>query len=113
MKYLDVHPDVLSWASEELIIPYVSPIDGRVHRYFPDFYVMKKNQEGIIEEIVIEVKPSKQLQPPKKPAKMTRKYVNEMRTYAINQKKFQTAEEFCRKRGLKYMIMTEHELGIK
>ena len=44
---------------------------------------------------------------------MTRKYVNEMRTYAINQKKFQTAEEFCRKRGLKYMIMTEHELGIK
>lgn len=113
MKYLDVHPDVLEWASEEIIIPYRSPIDGKIHRYFPDFYVKQRTKDGTIDEIVIEVKPSKQLEPPSKPSKVTRRYLNEMRTFAINQRKFETAREFCRKRGLKYIIMTEHELGIK
>jgi len=49
MRYLDHHTDVLEWASEEFYIPYVSPIDKRVHRYFPDFWIKKKNPEGQVE----------------------------------------------------------------
>ena len=39
MVYLDTNPDITEWGSEEIVIPYVSPLDGKRHRYFPDFYV--------------------------------------------------------------------------
>ena len=45
MTYLDRNPNVIQWASEEFFVPYKSPIDGKVHRYFPDFWVKKKNTQ--------------------------------------------------------------------
>ena len=39
MVWCDRNINVEEWGSEEIIIPYISPVDGRVHRYFPDFYV--------------------------------------------------------------------------
>ena len=39
MKYCDTTKSIIEWGSEELVIPYVSPWDGRYHRYFPDFYI--------------------------------------------------------------------------
>ena len=73
MKYLDSHLDVVQWASEEFAIPYKSPIDGRMHRYFPDFWVEKINRDGQMEQVVIEVKPQKHIDPPKEPKKKTRR----------------------------------------
>lgn len=108
MKYLDAHGEIVKWASEEFCIPYRSPIDRRMHRYFPDFWVEKNNGE----QLVIEVKPKQQLVPPKKPKRQTRKYLKEMYTFAINQRKFEVAEEFCRNKGMKFMIMTQDELGV-
>jgi len=108
MKYLDAHSEIVKWASEEFAIPYRSPIDRRMHRYFPDFWVEKSNGE----QIVIEVKPKQQLVPPKKPKRQTRRYLKEMHTYAINQRKFEVAEEFCKNRGMKFMIMTQDNLGV-
>ena len=64
MVYLDNTPAVLKWSSEEIIIPYVSPIDNRVHRYFPDFYMKFKNKSNITVEQLIEIKPSKHTKPP-------------------------------------------------
>ena len=52
MRYLDKHPHVTRWNSEEIIVPYRSPIDGKMHRYFPDFYV-EKVFHGKKEEILI------------------------------------------------------------
>jgi len=49
MSWLDRNPSIISWASEELIIPYKSPVDNRFHRYFPDFYIKSENK-------IIEVK---------------------------------------------------------
>ncbi len=108
MKYLDAHNEIVKWASEELIIPYRSPIDRRMHRYFPDFWVQKESGE----QLVIEVKPKQQLKPPKKPKRQTQRYLREMHTFAINQRKFEVAEEFCRNRGMKFVIFTQDELGI-
>jgi hypothetical protein len=113
MSYLDKHPHVLEWGSEELIIPYRSPIDGRYHRYFPDFLVKRINKNGIKETILIEVKPEYQTVPPQKQSKVTRKYLNEVQTWGVNEAKWKAADEYCKDRGWKFQIMTEKHLGIK
>jgi hypothetical protein len=100
---------VSQWASEEFCIPYRSPVDNRVHRYFPDFWV--KKQDGTV--VVIEVKPAVQVEPPKQPNRMTRRYVNEVFEYGKNQAKWKAAREYCEDRGWLFMVMTERELGIK
>ena len=117
MSYLDKHPHVTKWCSEEIIIPYRSPIDGRMHRYFPDFYVEQINKEKRKEKVLIEVKPYAQTQPPKvqntKKNKPTKRYLNEVKTWGINSAKWKAAEEFCKDRGYIFRIITENELGIK
>jgi len=119
MVYLDNHPQVVQWASEEFAIPYKSPIDGRVHRYFPDFWVQTKTPEGLLETKVIEVKPAIQAKEPDIAKKKTptgrtsRRYVNQVKTYGINQAKWKAAQEFCEDRNWKFQVMTEYELGIK
>lgn len=113
MSYLDSHPDVLEWASEEFCIPYLSPVDGRVHRYFPDFFVRKRNELGFIESIVVEVKPEIQVEPPKVSRRITRRYINEVKTYGVNTAKWKAAKNYCETRGWKFIIMTEKSLGIK
>lgn len=116
MSYLDTHPDVVEWASEEFCIPYRSPIDGKVHRYFPDFYVKKKSSSsGLTETVVIEVKPNAQTRPPtvsRTSKKPTKRYINEVYRWGINDAKWKAAREFCAKRNWKFQIMTEKELGI-
>jgi hypothetical protein len=113
MKKFDEHPDVIEWSSEEFFIPYRSPIDGRIHRYFPDFYVKKKNINGKIEQSVIEVKPLYQTQPPKKRDKITRQYINEVKTWGVNEAKWKAAEGYCADRLWSFHIFTEKEIGIK
>lgn len=110
MSYLDLHPDIESWASEEFSIPYRSPIDNRIHRYYPDFWVKKK--DGTV--LVIEVKPMKDRIPPE-PTKGKRKktFIKEAVIYAVNQKKWAAAEEYCADRKWIFKIFSEAELGIK
>lgn len=113
MRYLDQHQSVLEWGSEELVIPYRSPIDGRVHRYFTDFIVKQINSNGIKEVVVIEVKPKAQTKPPEKKSKITKRYINEVKTWGVNQAKWEAAEAFCKDRGWKFQIMHEDHLGVK
>jgi TnsA endonuclease N terminal len=113
MMYLDEHKDVLSWGSEEVIIPYRSPIDGRVHRYFPDFIVTKINKDGKKETTIIEVKPAAQTKPPVKQAKPNKRYLTEVMTWGVNEAKWKAAQSFCDDRGWSFHIFTEKELGIK
>ena len=115
MMYLDEHRDVDQWASEEFFIPYKSPIDGKYHRYFPDFWM--KNKNGKI--IVIEVKPAAQTKKPnikKKNAtptgRISRRYLTEVKNYGINTAKWEAAQEYCKDRKWEFKIMTEKELGI-
>lgn len=113
MSYLDKHQDVIQWQSEEFFIPYRSPVDGRVHRYFPDFLVKKKNPNGIIETVLIEVKPEAQTKPPVKQSKVTKKYINEVFTWGVNSCKWEAADKYCKDRGWSFQIFTEKDLGIK
>jgi hypothetical protein len=113
MSYLDKHQDVIQWQSEEFFIPYRSPVDGRVHRYFPDFLVKKKNPNGIIETVLIEVKPEAQTKPPVKQSKVTKKYINEVFTWGVNEAKWEAADKYCKDRGWTFQIFTEKHLNIK
>ena len=112
MRYLDQHQDILNWASEEVIIPYISPVDKRVHRYFPDFWVKMRSYDGAINTMIIEIKPSKETKIPKKPEKLTRRFINEARTYSVNTAKWKAAEQFCNDRNWQFKVLTEKELGL-
>ena len=112
MVYCDKNQNILEWASEEIAIPYRSPIDNRVHRYFPDFYMKVKEMNGKIKRYVIEVKPAKQTKPPAKPKRQTKGYIREAYEYAKNQAKWKMAREFCADRQWEFKVVTEKELGI-
>lgn len=113
MSYLDAHKDVLEWASEEFSIPYRSPFDKKIHRYFPDFFLKKRNTTGDIETLVVEIKPLKETKPPAVQSNQTKSYLREVYTWGINSAKWKAAEEYCADRKWKFVIMTEHQLGIK
>ena len=112
MKYCDSNQNILEWGSEEFFLPYRSPLDNKVHRYFPDFYIKVKENTGQIKKYIIEVKPKKQCIEPKPQKKKTRTYIYEVRQYAQNQAKWKAAEEYCLDRGYEFKILTEKELGI-
>ena len=113
MTYLDERKEVINWGSETIIVPYRSPIDGKVHRYFPDFIVTKINKEGKKETVMIEVKPFYQTVPPKKTNKITKKYLTEVQTWGINDAKWKAADEYCKDRGWTFHIFTENEIGVR
>jgi hypothetical protein len=112
MKYFDMNKNVLNWSSEELFIPYHSPVDNKQHRYFPDFLIQVKKKDDLIETYLIEVKPSVQTQKPTQKRK-TARFLRESITYTVNQAKWRAADIFCQKNGWKFIILTEYELGIK
>ena len=113
MVYCDLNENILEWGSEEIVIPYRSPIDNRVHRYFPDFYVKLKETTGKTKKYIIEVKPKKQTKPPAKPKRQTKGYLREVYEYARNQAKWEAAVDYCKDRLYEFKIMTEDELGVK
>ena len=114
MQWCDRNPNVIEYASEEFCIPYLSPIDGRVHRYFPDFIMKVKEQSGEIKKYIIEIKPKRQTVPPVQTSKKrTRTFINEVKTYAVNEAKWKAAEEWCKDHLLEFKVITEDQLGIK
>lgn len=113
MNYFDNNPNIVEWQSEEVIIPYRSPIDGRLHRYFPDFKIKVRDSSGRINTYLIEVKPFYQTQPPVVKSRKSKRYINEVKTFGINTSKWKAAQEYCADRGWKFQIITENELGIK
>jgi hypothetical protein len=111
MRMLDTNVNVLNWASEELVIPYVSPIDGQTHRYFPDFVVKVRMPNSKIVIQVIEVKPHKQTMPPVGKRK-TKRLLLEQAHFAVNDAKWKAAREFCADRKWEFIVLTEYHLGL-
>ena len=107
MKWCDATPSITEWGSEEIFIPYVSPIDNKRHKYYPDFYVRTNGKK-----FIVEVKPSRQTKEPKTQRKVTKKYINEVVTYSVNQAKWKAATEFCKDYNMEFMIITEKELRV-
>ena len=105
-KWLDEHPKVVKWSSEEVVIPYRCKTDGKLHRYFTDLYIQMADGKTYI----IEIKPKAQTQEPKKRSRKTKKYINEVMTYVKNQSKWEAADDFCKKNGWEFAIWHEGTL---
>jgi len=115
MNYIDTNPNIIQWASEELFIPYKSPLDGKWHRYFPDFIIKMRDKDGKISTKMIEIKPRSQSVPPTpkgKGSKPTKKYLREVATFGINSAKWHAAKEYCADHNWEFVVLTEKELGL-
>ena len=110
MVFCDTQDSVVSWSSEEVVVPYVSPIDNKPHRYFVDFLVTVRNKNGLKETLLIEVKPKKQCKPPEKKKRITKSYLCDLKNWGINSSKWKAAKEFAENRGWKFKILTEDTL---
>ena len=111
MKWCERSEKVLKWNSEEVVIPYISPMDKKRHRYFPDFLIQTNKGWTLIE-----VKPLVQTKPPKKiliekvTLKKKRRYVKAVKTWLVNEAKWNAAKKVCEVNGWKFELMTEKQL---
>ncbi len=112
MNWLDKNPNIVSWASEEMTVPYKSPVDGKFHRYFPDFLVKVRTKDGKFKTVMIEVKPKYQTKEPQQKKRITKQYINEVTTWGVNQAKWKAATEYCLDKGWTFQIITEDDLGL-
>ena len=112
-RYMDENKNVIRWGSEELIIPYYSPIDKKNHKYYPDFIAEIKSKDGDLKTYVIEVKPKKQTKAPKPVERKTKRWINEVKTFGINEAKWKHASKWCKDNDMEFKILTEDDLGIR
>tara|TARA_B100000575_G_C23091844_1_gene629505 strand:- start:178 stop:612 length:435 start_codon:yes stop_codon:yes gene_type:complete len=112
MKYCDNTPSILEWGSEEVIIPYRSPLDGKAHRYYPDFYIKVLEKSGKKSKYIVEIKPKRQTKPPYDKDKRTAAYKRAALTFAKNRAKWDAAQDFCEDRQMKFLILTEDHLAV-
>lgn len=107
-EFLDGNPNILKWSSENVVIPYIKPTDGRIHRYFVDIWMQHKNKKGEIVTDIVEIKPLSQTTASKSRSNKTRLIENVQ--YAINHAKWTAAKKYAEERGWGFRIITEKSL---
>lgn len=112
-NWCDSDPSVIKWSSEEVIIPYRCATDNRLHRYFPDAKITVKHAAGGTKTYLVEIKPDAQTRPPDPSKRKTKRYLTEVMTWGKNESKWKASREYCKDRGIEFMIITEKHLGIK
>ena len=111
MYYFDTSTSILKWGSECMFIPYRSPKDNKIHRYFIDFVIVTKDLQDKYKVTLIEVKPYAQTKVPRKTERKAEKtYMTEGITYLVNQAKWQSAQEYCDQKKYQFLILTENEI---
>jgi hypothetical protein len=116
MLYCDLNDSVISWSSEEIVVPYRSPLDNKIHRYFVDFWIKTKDSENKEKCLLVEIKPKNMTEKPviQEGKKLTKSSMIKMRDWIINSAKWQAAKEYCADRGWEFKILTEQEIfGVK
>jgi hypothetical protein len=112
--FLDLNESVISWNSEDIVIPYHYPIDNKMHRYHVDLLATFKTVDGGTKTLLMEIKPYVETLPPKQPKRKTEKsmmnYQRAIETYIKNQSKWQAAKEFANNNGIEFIVLTENEL---
>jgi len=111
MKFCDSNSKVLKWGSENVIIPYYNPLDNKMHRYFVDNFVQILEGDKV-KRYLVEIKPSSQLLPPKTNYRKKSNLIYEQTMFITNQAKWQAAREWCNKKGLEFIIITEKHLTV-
>jgi hypothetical protein len=110
MIWCDNNPAIVSWSSEETVVPYRCATDNKPHRYFLDFRIQVRQSNGLLKTYLIEIKPHGQTIPPVSSSKKTKRFITESLTFLKNQSKWAAANQFAKDRGWEFMILTEHHL---
>ena len=105
MNFCDNNANVIYWASEAITIPYRSPLDGKIHQYIPDFFVMYQNKYGQKIAEIVEIKPKKQSLIESRAASAKDRAV-----VAVNHAKWQAATAYCKQQGYTFRVITEDDL---
>lgn len=109
-KWLDENPLCVAWGSETVVIPYISPVDNKPHRYFCDLKITFKTNSGL-QTFLVEIKPMNQCVEPKG-TRNTKSLMEAKIVYAVNQAKWAAAKEYAERRGMKFVVITENEIGL-
>ena len=109
-KWIDTNDSIISWSAEEIKIGYISPIDSKMHTYYPDILAKTRTKSGKIVTYLIEIKPEAQTKEPKTKQRVTKKYINEVYTWGINSAKWKAAKRYCEQRGWVFKLLTEKEI---
>jgi len=109
MRFCDNNSNVIKWGSENVVIPYISPVDNKPHRYYVDNYVVIKEGSNI-KHYLIEIKPSKQTQAPTTKYKKKEHLIYEAKQWAVNSSKWEEAKKWAKKRNMEFLIITEKDL---
>lgn len=113
MVFCDENKNILEWSSEEIIIPYISPIDNKIHKYYVDFWLKIQTKKEIT-EYLIEIKPLKEcIKPNINKKNLSKKDIEQIKKWEINKEKWKYANIFAKENNIKFKILTEHHLGIK
>lgn len=110
MVWADTNPQVLKWNQEESIVPYISPVDMKQHRYFVDFLIMVKTRSEEIKRYAVEIKPEAQTKMPT--TRNKKRLLTETATYSINQAKWKAADAFFSRQGIEFIVLTERHLKV-
>jgi hypothetical protein len=105
MTFCDNNKNVLYWASEAIKIPYRSPLDGKIHQYIPDFFVVYQNKSGQKVAEMVEIKPKKQSLIESRTASAKDRAV-----VAVNHAKWASAMAYCKSQGYTFRVITEDDL---
>lgn len=101
MKWLDQNPAIMRWGSEELAIQYISPLDGKIHRYYPDMIIMYRHRDGTIRKEIVEIKPYSQTVPTPKMSD------RDKQALVVNDAKWKAATIWAEGQGAKFRVITE------
>ena len=111
MNWCDRSSSIKGWVSEEIAIPYRNPLDNKIRRYMVDFYIEVQEKDKI-KKYLIEVKPERFTKPPNTNKRKTKRLLEEIAQYGVNEAKWIAAKDFCKAQGMEFKIVTEKELGI-
>ena len=111
-RFCDDNKNVVKWGSENVIVPYYSPLDNKGHRYYVDNYIeiLEGNK---LTKYLVEIKHSRETKPPKTKYRNRKHLLYEQKTFVTNQAKWEAARKFSKKKGYKFIILTEKELILK
>lgn len=111
LMFCDRSARVVRYSSEPIGIPYYNTMDHKIHKYYIDFYVEMQNENDVMKWL-IEVKPIKFIQMPKRPKletlKTLERYTKEVKRYMINHMKFDAAKNYAKENGMTFGIVTEN-----
>lgn len=104
MRFCDNNPNVISWGSECVRIPYRNPFTGKNTFYVPDFLITYQDKSGNKKAELIEIKPRSQVM-----MEVARSQ-QEKAAVVLNMAKWQAARAWCSRTGATFRILTEEDI---